>query len=131
MVRPPGAINYYPAALALTRRSVMSFQRFPRLRCSQIRSFSVSPHPRSLNAKALPFAEKISAEWKGTSATGGTTKNFIGGEFVESKSSQWFDVLDPVRKMSPLYHQWLTGPVYANIGYSCASNHRKRVSTSS
>ncbi|KAF8745101.1 hypothetical protein AX14_010571 [Amanita brunnescens Koide BX004] len=73
----------------------MSFQRFPRLRCSQIRSFSVSPHPRSLNAKALPFAEKISAEWKGTSATGGTTKNFIGGEFVESKSSQWFDVLDP------------------------------------
>jgi malonate-semialdehyde dehydrogenase (acetylating)/methylmalonate-semialdehyde dehydrogenase len=64
----------------------------------------------------LPFAEKISAEWKGTSATGGTTKNFIGGEFVESKASQWFDVLDPVKKMILFYDVWLTRLVYANIG---------------
>jgi len=53
--------------------------------------------------KALPLAEKISAEWKGTNATGGTTKNFIGGEFAESKASQWFDVLDPVRSVSSSY----------------------------
>lgn len=50
----------------------------------------------TLSAVALPKAEKISAEWKGTSVTGGTTKNFIGGEFVESKTSEWVDVLDPV-----------------------------------
>lgn len=28
--------------------------------------------------------------------TGGTTKNFIGGQFVESKTDEWFDVHDPV-----------------------------------
>lgn len=81
----------------------MSIQRFPRLRCSHVRAFSASPYQKALNAKALPFAEKISAEWKGTNATGGTTKNFIGGEFVESKASQWFDVLDPVRKLFLFY----------------------------
>ena len=41
-------------------------------------------------------AEELSA-WKGTSATGGNTKNFIGGEFVESKTETWIDVVDPVR----------------------------------
>ncbi|KAF7436691.1 hypothetical protein PC9H_003524 [Pleurotus ostreatus] len=49
----------------------------------------------ALNALARPKAEKLSAEWKGTSATGGNTKNFIGGEFVESQTSEWFDVVDP------------------------------------
>lgn len=49
-----------------------------------------------LSALARPIAEKISAEWKGTSMTGGTTKNFIGGQFVESKAVEWFDVHDPV-----------------------------------
>jgi len=61
-----------------------------------IRAFSTSTPLASLNAAALPKAEQISAEWKGTSATGGTTKNFIAGQFLESKSSQWIDVLDPV-----------------------------------
>ncbi|KAJ6604498.1 Aldehyde/histidinol dehydrogenase, partial [Mycena vulgaris] len=28
-------------------------------------------------------------------ASGGTTKNFIGGEFVDSKTTDWIDVLDP------------------------------------
>ncbi|KAG1736280.1 hypothetical protein EDD22DRAFT_787526, partial [Suillus occidentalis] len=32
--------------------------------------------------------ESLSATWKGTSATGGSTKNFIGGAFVDSKKSQ-------------------------------------------
>lgn len=49
-----------------------------------------------LNAFARQTAENISANWKGTSATGGNTKNFIGGVFVESKTTQWHDVLDPV-----------------------------------
>ncbi|KAF5384983.1 hypothetical protein D9615_001396 [Tricholomella constricta] len=59
------------------------------------RAFATSAPLRALNAAALPKAERISAEWKGTSATGGTTKNFIGGEFVESKTSEWVDVVDP------------------------------------
>lgn len=40
-------------------------------------------------------AQKLSAEWKGTSATGGNTKNFINGEFVESKTDKWLEVRDP------------------------------------
>ncbi|GLB36007.1 putative aldehyde dehydrogenase family protein [Lyophyllum shimeji] len=60
-----------------------------------IRAFATSAPLSALSAAALPKAERISAEWKGTSATGGTTKNFIGGEFVESKASEWVDVVDP------------------------------------
>jgi malonate-semialdehyde dehydrogenase (acetylating) / methylmalonate-semialdehyde dehydrogenase len=40
-------------------------------------------------------AEGLSS-WKGTSATGEKTKNYIGGEFLESTSSEWLDVIDPV-----------------------------------
>ncbi|KIK34317.1 hypothetical protein CY34DRAFT_98234, partial [Suillus luteus UH-Slu-Lm8-n1] len=36
----------------------------------------------------LTNPESLSATWKGTSATGGNTKNFIGGAFVDSKTSQ-------------------------------------------
>ncbi|KAG6832280.1 hypothetical protein H0H92_003513 [Tricholoma furcatifolium] len=59
------------------------------------RAFSTSVPVYSLSAAALPRAEQISAEWKGTNATGGTTKNFIGGEWLESKTSEWIDVRDP------------------------------------
>ena len=54
-----------------------------------------------LSSTQRAHAEKISAEWKGTSATGGNTKNFIGGEFVESKAEAWIDVVDPVRTIQP------------------------------
>ncbi|KAI6008306.1 methylmalonate-semialdehyde dehydrogenase [Pisolithus orientalis] len=40
-------------------------------------------------------AGKLSADWKGTSATGNSTRNYIGGEFVDSTSDKWHDVLDP------------------------------------
>ncbi|KAF8898900.1 methylmalonate-semialdehyde dehydrogenase [Infundibulicybe gibba] len=69
--------------------------KFCRLRSLPARGFSSSSHVSGLSAAARPIAEKISSEWKGTSLTGGTTKNFIGGEFVESKSSVWLDVHDP------------------------------------
>ena len=49
-----------------------------------------------LSQSARPWAEKLSAEWKGTHATGGNTKNYIGGQFVESKATVWHDVVDPV-----------------------------------
>lgn len=71
----------------------MSISTFARLHS---RSFATSASRRALNAVALPKAEQISSEWKGTSATGGNTKNYIGGEFIESKTQEWHDVLDPV-----------------------------------
>ncbi|KAF8203834.1 methylmalonate-semialdehyde dehydrogenase, partial [Pholiota molesta] len=61
----------------------------------QRKSFHTSASAKALSALALPKAEQISANWKGTSATGESTKNFIGGEFVESKSNEWIDVHDP------------------------------------
>ncbi len=54
------------------------------------------PPLSGLSAAARERAEKLSAGWKGTSATGENTKLFIGGEFVESKTSNWIDLADPV-----------------------------------
>ncbi|KAI0815084.1 methylmalonate-semialdehyde dehydrogenase [Irpex lacteus] len=53
------------------------------------------PPLSGLSAAARERAEKLSAGWKGTSATGENTKLFIGGEFVESKTSNWIDLADP------------------------------------
>ncbi|KAF4623237.1 hypothetical protein D9613_002119 [Agrocybe pediades] len=69
--------------------------RISSLRTLQKKSFHSSAHLKALSALALSRAENISANWKGTNATGGATKNFIGGEFVESLSSEWIDVHDP------------------------------------
>lgn len=60
------------------------------------RSFATGRPLSALGAAARARAEQISSGWKGTSATGENTKNFIGGEFVESKAEKWIDVLDPV-----------------------------------
>ncbi|CAE6472263.1 unnamed protein product [Rhizoctonia solani] len=49
----------------------------------------------TLSAPARKAAEELSRDWKGTSATGGKTKLYIGGEFVESKTDKWIDVHDP------------------------------------
>ncbi|KAI6162069.1 methylmalonate-semialdehyde dehydrogenase [Pisolithus thermaeus] len=49
----------------------------------------------ALNATARAKADKLSADWRGTSAAGNNTKNYIGGEFVDSKTDEWLDVLDP------------------------------------
>lgn len=75
----------------------MAFHRLPQLRTVQRKAFHTSANWKALSAVALPKAEQISASWKGTNATGGSTKNFIGGEFVESKTTEWIDVHDPVR----------------------------------
>ncbi|KJA25882.1 hypothetical protein HYPSUDRAFT_37368 [Hypholoma sublateritium FD-334 SS-4] len=73
----------------------MPLPRLPQLRALQRSAFHTSAHTKALSALALPKAEQISAHWKGTNATGGLTKNFIGGEFVESHSAEWIDVHDP------------------------------------
>jgi malonate-semialdehyde dehydrogenase (acetylating)/methylmalonate-semialdehyde dehydrogenase len=49
-----------------------------------------------LNTTARAKAEQLSADWKGTSLVGGTTKNYIGGKFVESKAENWLEIHDPV-----------------------------------
>jgi malonate-semialdehyde dehydrogenase (acetylating)/methylmalonate-semialdehyde dehydrogenase len=66
-----------------------------RIRCA--RTFATVAMPHGFSPIAQRRAEQISREWKGTDATGGPTKNFIGGEFMESKAKEWYDVLDPVR----------------------------------
>jgi malonate-semialdehyde dehydrogenase (acetylating)/methylmalonate-semialdehyde dehydrogenase len=77
--------------------TTMRIHRFPVLRTLSKQSFHTSSTVKALSALALPKAEQISSNWKGTSATGASTKNFIGGEFVESSSGEWIDVHDPVR----------------------------------
>ena len=76
-----------------------SSRSLPRLRVLHARSYATAKPPLSgLSQTARSRAEKLSAEWNGTSATGDNTKNFIGGEFVESNAKEWIDVVDPVRQ---------------------------------
>jgi malonate-semialdehyde dehydrogenase (acetylating)/methylmalonate-semialdehyde dehydrogenase len=66
-----------------------------------------------LSSVSQTRAEELSSQWKGTnflggelhgtrfhpstsSGSSGTTKNFIDGEFRESKTEKWIEVLDPV-----------------------------------
>lgn len=74
----------------------MTLTGIVRFRTNHARRFATSAIHSGLGPTARSHAEKISTDWKGTSMTGGTTKNFIGGQFVESKTSEWIDVLDPV-----------------------------------
>ena len=79
-----------------------SSRSLPRLCALHPRSYAVAASSRTalsgLSQVSRARAEKLSAEWKGTSATGDNTKNFIGGEFVESNAKEWIDVVDPVRQ---------------------------------
>lgn len=65
-------IHSYPARLSSSSPPAMLSRR---LITSARRSYSIS-------ATARPFAERINANWEGTATDGGTTKNYIGGEFV-------------------------------------------------
>ena len=65
---------------------------------NQTRSFRTSVTLSALTASVRARAEQISNQWKGTNATGGTTKNFISGEFVDSRTQEWYDVVDPVSR---------------------------------
>lgn len=82
-----------------------------------------------LSQIARPWAEKLSGEWKGTHATGGNTKNYIGGEFVESKATVWHDVVDPVRlHFFPIsFANLFRCPVYAIFAHSRPRDHLHRV----
>lgn len=82
-----------------------------------------------LSQTARPWAEKLSTEWKGTHATGGNTKNYIGGEFVESKATVWHDVVDPVGSYPPslLLRELIRCSVDSDFAHSRARNHHHRV----
>ncbi|KAI0756592.1 methylmalonate-semialdehyde dehydrogenase [Daedaleopsis nitida] len=74
----------------------MPLAKLPRPTQVRVRTLTTSrPALSNLSATAKSKADKLSQDWKGTSATGESTKNFIGGEFVESKAEKWIDVVDP------------------------------------
>ncbi|WWC64491.1 methylmalonate-semialdehyde dehydrogenase (acylating) [Kwoniella dejecticola CBS 10117] len=58
-------------------------------------SSASSSGQKGLSPLAAEAAKEVSEKWRGTSAVGGTTKNYIGGEFRESKAEKWLDVNDP------------------------------------
>lgn len=106
----------------------MHFPRFPQLHGLRTRAFSTSVSTRALNATARVKAEQISAEWKGTSATGGTTKNFINGEFVESQATEWNDIHDPVNSGQLLARSWAHFyPVHSNPAFQSSTDNGNRV----
>jgi malonate-semialdehyde dehydrogenase (acetylating)/methylmalonate-semialdehyde dehydrogenase len=65
-------------------------------RLSALRGRGYATSASGLNATSLAKAKQLSADWKGTSLVGGTTKNYIGGEFVDSKADKWLEIHDPV-----------------------------------
>ncbi|KAL5534352.1 hypothetical protein ACEPAG_814 [Sanghuangporus baumii] len=80
----------------------MSLPRLSRVaRASAVRSYATASELRvksplvGLSSVARERAEQLSASWKGTSASGDATKNYIGGQFVDSKTDTLIDVLDP------------------------------------
>ena len=79
----------------------MQAARISRIGPIRKRNFASSAALRALNATARSKAEQISSEWQGTSATGGNTKNYIDGKFVDSNTTEWHDVVDPVCEAQP------------------------------
>ena len=74
-------------------------QRLPSVVPTHVRGLAtvVSRAPLSgLNAAVRPKAEQITAQWKGTNASGENVKNYIGGKFIDSKTDKWIDLVDPV-----------------------------------
>ncbi|EJU01902.1 methylmalonate-semialdehyde dehydrogenase [Dacryopinax primogenitus] len=53
------------------------------------------PPLEGLTPQARSIAEQLTEDWKGTSHAGGKVKNYIGGEFVESKATKFHDICDP------------------------------------
>jgi hypothetical protein len=97
--RPPRRLFHSPLILSLP---------------SSIRKYSMASQDVrtknplvGLNDSVRARAEPIKQQWKGTSASGDNTKLYIGGQFVESQTDKWIDVLDPVR-LAPLHLNRLT-----------------------
>lgn len=64
-------------------------------RCSLSTTAIVHSSSASLSSIAASRAQDVEQKWRGTSTSGGTTKNYINGEFIDSKTQKWLDVNDP------------------------------------
>ncbi|KAL7285218.1 hypothetical protein ACG7TL_000311 [Trametes sanguinea] len=91
--------SFSPTTAARNSTRIMPIAKLPRPARFRVRTYATTSGSRpplsGLSATAKAKAEQLSKEWKGTSATGENTKNFIGGQFVESKADKWIDVVDP------------------------------------
>jgi hypothetical protein len=84
-------------ALAYRSQTTVSRAAIVRYASSATAASTSNDKPKSgLAPLAARAAEEVSSKWKGTTANGGRTKNYIGGEFVESKAERWLEVRDPV-----------------------------------
>jgi hypothetical protein len=86
------------------------------------RAMSSKPRFSPLAAKA---AEDVSSNWKGTTASGGKTKNYIGGKFTDSKAEKWLEVKDPVSMSICAYEAKCQ--VDANDREPCSRNDGSRI----
>ncbi len=59
-------------------------------------SSSSSSGSSSLSPASVRYAQDLESKYRGTSTSGGTTKNYVDGQFVDSRSDRWIDVHDPV-----------------------------------
>lgn len=102
----------------------MSATKISRIRILGARHYTT--RASGLNATARAKAEQVSADWKGTSLTGGTTKNYIGGEFVESKTDKWIELHDPVCAVAVhlFVKQTVLSAVNTNIAVTSSRNHQ-------
>ena len=75
--------------LSLIRRPIQ-------LRAYTSAAFASTSSNSKLSPLALKAAEDVSSKWRGTTANGGNTKIYIGGEFLDSKTDKWLEVRDPV-----------------------------------
>ncbi|KAJ7900192.1 methylmalonate-semialdehyde dehydrogenase [Mycena olivaceomarginata] len=97
----------------------------------RIRRFSTSASRNTLGAAAKAYADRLS-EWRGTSVAGGTTKNFIGGEFstqtllsrVPNTTSTEFD--QAVEAASRAYKSWSRTSVLGRQRYVLELQHLLR-----
>jgi hypothetical protein len=79
-------------------------QRLQNVVPAQVRGLATvasRPPLSSLNVVARAKAEQITAQWKGTNASGENVKNYIGGKFVDSNTEKWIELVDPVRPYRP------------------------------
>lgn len=65
-------------------------------RCYASAAAATSSRTSGTQTLADQYASQESGRWKGTDTVGGSTKLFVGGQFVESKTDRWIDVNDPV-----------------------------------
>ena len=98
--RLPPRTRVHRPSLPPRHRPTMPSPRLPRPTRFLVGRTYATASANSWSTKLSPTARakamEISTNWKGTSATGKLTKNFIGGEFVESSTDEWIDVHDPV-----------------------------------